>query len=114
MGIPPSFMNNAFGLLGMRGIPRPSYHTFTLLHKLGEIRLATDDGPALATRRSDGSTAIMLWNLIPQPAGQRTSTGDPSLQTGAQYSGEGTAREFVLAFENVHRHAKGRITRVDE
>jgi xylan 1,4-beta-xylosidase len=114
LGVPQSFMNNTFGLLGMRGIPRPSYHTFVLLRKLGDTRLAADDGPVLATRRSDGAIAILVWNLIPQPIGQRTATGDPSLQTGAQYSGEGTARNFVLAFEGVHTHLKGHITRVDE
>jgi len=114
LGVPQSFMNNAFGLLGMRGVPRPSYHTFVLLHQLGDTRLASDEGPILATRRSDGSIAILIWNLTPQPPGQRTSTGDPSLQTGAQYSGLGTAREFVLAFQNARAHLKGRITRVDE
>jgi hypothetical protein len=33
---------------------------------------------------------------------------------GCKYSGEGTAREFVLAFESVHGHLKRRITRVNE
>lgn len=114
MGIPKPFMNSAFGLLGMRGIPRPSYHTFTLLHRLGEVELKTGDSPVLATRRGDGSIAILVWNLVPQPPGQHTSTGDPALQTGVQYSNEGKPREFVLVFEGEHRRLKGQITRVDE
>ena len=114
MGVPRAFMNNAFGLLGMRGIPRPSYHTFTLLHKLGENELKTGEGPVLATTRKDGSIAILLWNLIPQPPGQHTSMGDPTAQTGVQYTSKGTAKEFVLAVEGEHRHLKAQITRVDE
>jgi xylan 1,4-beta-xylosidase len=37
---------------------------------LGETRLAAE-GPALASRRADGSTAVLVWNLadVPQPSG---------------------------------------------
>jgi len=51
LGIPKGFLNAGFGLLGMRGVPRPSFHTFALLHKLGDVQLKTGDGPVLATRR---------------------------------------------------------------
>ncbi|MGO9936641.1 MAG: GH39 family glycosyl hydrolase [Terracidiphilus sp.] len=114
LGIPRQFLNNVFGLIGMRGIPRPSYHTFTLLHKLGESQLKTGEGPVLATKRTDGSMAVLLWNLIPQPPGQHSAQGDPALQTGAQYATEGATKEFVLVFEGEHKHLKGQITRVDE
>jgi len=84
------------------------------LHKLGDSRWQSGDGPVLVTERTDGSIAILLWNLIPLSPGQRTSTGDPTLQTGVQYSSEGATKEFVLAFEGERRHLKGKITRVDE
>jgi xylan 1,4-beta-xylosidase len=114
LGVPRSFMNNSFGLIGMRGVPRPSYHTFTLLHKLGEIQLKTGEGPLLATKRNDGSVAILVWNLVPQPPGKHTATGDPSLQTGVQYKEVGMSREFVLTFHGEHRRLKGQVTRVDD
>ena len=54
-GVPSGIFNGTFGMLDQWGIARPSLHTFSLLHKLGENRLRTSDGPVLATRRADGS-----------------------------------------------------------
>lgn len=51
-----------YGLIAERGIPKPSFNAFALLHKLGEQRLAAGDGPVLATRRADGSLVLALWN----------------------------------------------------
>lgn len=114
LGVPKSFLNAGYGLLGMRGVPRPSFHAFELLHKLGETQLETGDGPVLATRRKDGSLAILVWNLMPQPPGQRSASGDPMLQTSAQYEQRGEAQNLVLALEGGHSHRRARITRVDE
>ena len=114
LGIPKTFMNSSFGLIGLRGIPRPSFHTFTLLHRLGDAEVSTTDGPVLATRRADGSLSIMVWNLIPEPPGKRSATGDPTVQTTAEYANEGNVKHIVLKFADVHHHFKGRITRVDE
>lgn len=54
----------------VRGIPRPAYNAYRLLHALGTRRVRAD-GPALATRRDDGSMAALVWNLaeVSQPAG---------------------------------------------
>ena len=68
----------------VRGIPRPSYNTYRLLHALGEHRLAAE-GPALASRRNDGSMAALVWNLaevsqaagIPGANAKRDVTGSP-------------------------------------
>lgn len=54
----------------MNEIPRPSYNTYRLLHALGDRRIAST-GPVLASRRSDGSFAALVWNLaeVVQPGG---------------------------------------------
>jgi xylan 1,4-beta-xylosidase len=54
-----------FGLIGPGGIRKPGFTAFSLLHRLGNRRIAVDGGGALATRRDDGSLAIALWNLAP-------------------------------------------------
>ncbi len=51
-----------FGLLAAGGIPKPAFNAFTLLHELGEQRLANDAAQTLVTRRSDGSLVVALWN----------------------------------------------------
>src|SRR6185312_9497451 len=51
--------------LAKHQIESSSLHAFNFLHRLGDLQLQTSEGPVLATRRSDGSVAILVWNLIP-------------------------------------------------
>jgi len=113
LGIPRTFLNGNFGLVGMRGVPRPSFHTFALLHRLGDAQLTSDDGPVLATRRKDGSVAVLVWNLVPQDPKQRTSMGDPTVQTGGTFATQGDSKEFTLQLQGEHKHGRVNINRVD-
>jgi len=59
-----------FGILAERGIPKPAFNDFALLHRLGDLRLDVKSDSALVTRRKDGSLAIAVWNLfLPEQAG---------------------------------------------
>jgi xylan 1,4-beta-xylosidase len=98
----------------MRGVPRPSFHTFALLHKLGDVQLENGDGPVLATKRKDGTLAVLVWNLIPRPPGQRSATGDPLVQNAGQEEHKGEPLSLTLALDGAHSHSHVRITRVDE
>ena len=51
-----------YGLIAERNIPKPAFHAFALLHKLGERRLDVSSENALVTQRSDGTVAAALWN----------------------------------------------------
>jgi xylan 1,4-beta-xylosidase len=113
LGIPRTFLNKNFGLIGMRGVPRPSFNTFALLHRLGDAHLTSDDGPVLATLRSDGSLAVLVWNLVPQDPKQRTSMGDPLAQTGGTFATLGESKEFTLQLRDGHKRGRVSITRVD-
>jgi xylan 1,4-beta-xylosidase len=53
-----------FGILAERGIPKPAFNDFALLHKLGETRLDVGSDSVLATRRKDGSLVLAVWNLF--------------------------------------------------
>ncbi|WP_263417413.1 GH39 family glycosyl hydrolase [Terriglobus albidus] len=67
-----------FGLIAERGIPKPAFNAFVLLHKLGDQRLELDDDSddVIATKTKSGRLAIAVWNYAP-PAG-----------TGASYTKE--------------------------
>jgi xylan 1,4-beta-xylosidase len=54
----------------IQGIALPGFNAYKMLHALGHIQLAAD-GPALASRRADGSLAALVWNLAEatQPSG---------------------------------------------
>ncbi len=54
-----------FGLLAERGIPKPAYNAFRLLHGLGDERLTLASESALATRRKDGTLVVAAWNMAP-------------------------------------------------
>ncbi len=77
-----------FGLVAEDGIPKPALNAFAMLHRLGDRRIPVDSDSALATRRSDGSIVIALWNYAP-PVG-----------TGAVYTpppaNPGPSRTFTL------------------
>jgi xylan 1,4-beta-xylosidase len=111
-GVPRGIFNTTFGLLDQWGIARPSFHAFVLLHKLGQTLLSTDDGPILATRREDGSVAILLWNLIPAQAGG-IANGNPMAATGGANDLKGAARRFHLKLSGLGRSATVAVTEVN-
>ena len=92
--IPKPFEGN-FGLRAKGGINKPSYYAFSLLHQLGEKRLANPSHDVLVTQRSDGSLAIALWNLV-----------DPGRS--------GKTSKYVIALKNISPAARVSISTVDD
>lgn len=86
LGVPDYMLkegDNGWATL-FRGIARPSFNTYKLLHALGDEQLATK-GPSLASRREGGKVAALVWNLaeaqqaagIPGATSTRTVVGAP-------------------------------------
>lgn len=60
-----------FGLIAERGLPKPSFNAFKLLHHLGSERIPVDSDNVIVTRRIDGSLVIAIWNpVLPGQQGQ--------------------------------------------
>jgi len=57
--------HGGFGLMAAGGIPKPSYVSFELLHRLGQTRLANSADNILVTMDKQGHTVVALWNLVP-------------------------------------------------
>jgi xylan 1,4-beta-xylosidase len=91
--IPQPFEGH-FGLRAEGGINKPSYYDFSLLHRLGDRRIANSNPNVIVTRRDDRTLAIAVWNLV-----------DPDKT--------GTEKKFRLLFENVPNGASVKISRVD-
>jgi xylan 1,4-beta-xylosidase len=66
------------------------------------------------TTGSDGSLAILAWNLIPRAPGRRSSMGDPLTQTGAQYEHEGESMQLSLVLEGTGPRHSALVSRVDD
>jgi len=81
-GIVKSPFYGGFGLIAERGIPKPSFNAFALLHKLGNHLIPVASDHALVTKRDDGTLVIALWNdAEPDPRRVADSVGD---QNGEQ------------------------------
>lgn len=93
-GVVKKPFHGGFGLIAAGGIRKPSYNGFALLHRLGDQRIEIASANILATRRSDGTLVLAVWNLV-----------DPGTQ--------GPPRSFQFEFRNVKPVSKVFLTRLD-
>lgn len=99
-GIAQEIFYGGYGMIAMRRIPKPSFHAFTLLHRLGSEKYSAGDGSALATRRADNSVAILVWNLTPRDMHGKPESGNPL--------------SLRLVIEGLGHRNKLAVTRVDD
>ena len=64
-GVPKKPFYGGYGLVAVGNIPKASYNAFKLLHLLGTERIDIKSSNALATKRTNGSLAIAVWNYAP-------------------------------------------------
>jgi xylan 1,4-beta-xylosidase len=94
-----------FGLVAEDGIPKPALNAFAMLHQLGDRRIKLDSDSALATRRSDGSIAIALWNYAPPFGTGATYTPPPAIL--------GPSRTFTIKLAGLAPNAPLQLWRLD-
>ena len=104
-GIVKTPFYGGFGLIAERSIPKPAFNAFTLLHRLGNERLAIDSDSALATRTADGHLVLALWNYAP-PDGVGPVYHGPAV-------GDRPLKHFSLQIEGVPANAAVSLSRVD-
>ena len=83
-----------YGLVAERGIPKPAFDAFKILHELGDERIPESSEDVMVTRRKDGTLVIAAWNYF-----------DPGVQ--------GTAKTFALVLRGIADGARATIQRVD-
>ena len=93
-GVARTPFDGGFGLIALGGIKKPSYYGYSLLHQLGEKRIANAADNVLVTRSEDGGLAIAVWNLV--------DPGD-----------KGASKTVRLNFEGVPDDAAITISQVD-
>jgi xylan 1,4-beta-xylosidase len=89
--------DGGFGLIAAGRIKKPSFYDFTLLHRLGDQRIANSADNLLVTRRKDGSLVVAAWNLV--ELDKATQASPVTLR---------------LTFKGVSPNASATIRRVDE
>jgi xylan 1,4-beta-xylosidase len=95
-----------FGLIAADHIPKPVFNVFTILHKLGDRRIASDSDSALITETGSGALAIALWDYAP-PTGMGSKYIMPSGPAGPP-------KTFDLDFKGVPASATVEVWRVDD
>ena len=104
-GIVRSPFYGGFGLIAADHIPKPTLNIFTILHKLGDRRIASASYSILVTTSKSG-LAIALWNYAPP-----TGTGP----TYTMPSGNAVpAKIFDVELRNTTPNASVELWRVDE
>ncbi|CAN7587419.1 glycosyl hydrolase [Phenylobacterium sp. LjRoot219] len=83
--------DNGWGMMSQRGVVRPAFNTFKLLHRLGHQQLASE-GPALASRTKGGGAAVLVWNL----AEAQQASGIPGASNERKVVGEAKRLEVTL------------------
>lgn len=112
-GVPNGIFNRGFGLTAQEGIERPSLHAFDFLHRLGEVRVRSDEGSILATKRADGSLAILIWNLVPNQSPRDFANGNPMVQ-GSGGTGSNKLRKTMhLKIKGWRGHNSVKVSRVN-
>jgi len=94
-----------FGLIAADHIPKPTLNIFTILHKLGDRRIASDSDSSLVTETQSGGLAIALWNYAP-PTGTGASYTMPASPAGPE-------KTFDLEFTN-GSNGTAEVWRVDD
>jgi xylan 1,4-beta-xylosidase len=112
LGVPAGIFNTTFGLIDQWGIARPSLHAFTFLHRLGDKRLQTDDGPILATEGADGSKCVLLWNLIPASK-NGVASGNPLASGAGGHNEVGEPRAFHLKLNGLGGQKTVQVHQID-
>jgi xylan 1,4-beta-xylosidase len=86
-----------YGLIAERGLPKPSFNAFKLLHRLGSQRMENKSDSALVTRRDDGTLVMAVWNLfLPE------ETGSPKKVTIRLKNRSMHQRAFVYRLDSTH------------
>jgi len=76
-----------------------------MLHKLGDVQLPLKTDSALATRRSDGTVVLALWNYTP-PLGD-TADYTPGVPTGP-------GKHFDVDVKHLGNASQATVWRLDE
>ncbi|GAE91969.1 beta-xylosidase [Gracilibacillus boraciitolerans JCM 21714] len=61
--VPRSQFHGGFGLMGLGGIKKPTYHLFAFFNRLGSKMLYRDD-QLIVTEKQNGNLAVIVWNLV--------------------------------------------------
>ncbi len=109
-GIVKTPFYGGYGLIAERGIPKPAFLAFALLHTLGDTRLPM---PAtikdmLVTRRADGTLVLAAWNMAEPPGSsvsEKTITialpGEPATATATIRRVDGAHGDTLSAWKRM-------------
>jgi xylan 1,4-beta-xylosidase len=104
-GVIRSPFYGGFGLIAEDDIPKASLNVFSLLHKLGNVRLDAAEPSALITRTPAGDLAIALWNYSPPDGTGPRYTPPPATRP---------LRTFDLMIRGISPAARAMLWRVDD
>jgi xylan 1,4-beta-xylosidase len=111
--------HGGFGLVTVQGLKKPAYHGYWFLSRLGPVELASGSTFA-ATRRADGSLAVLLWNYCHYRenahSGAMANSGAPATNerpSGYELFAPGSPRHFRVTVSGLEGTARVESRRFD-
>jgi len=95
-GVVSDPFHGGFGLIAEDNIKKPSFYGFSLLHELGDQRLANKADDLIVTRTKDGTIVVAAWNLV-----------------DLDHAAQGTPKSVRLEFAGVAPDSEVTIQRTD-
>jgi xylan 1,4-beta-xylosidase len=90
-----------YGLIAEGHIPKASFNAFAMFHRLGAERIPAPAPWVLATRRTDGSLALAVWNYAPPQATAFATTSAQNFEI--DFSGWKGARSARVQYLDADR-----------
>jgi xylan 1,4-beta-xylosidase len=96
-GVVKTPLYGGFGLIASGSIPKPAFNAFKLLHRLGAQRIEVPSDHVLATRNTDGSLVLAVWNYAPPE-----QHGDAPVTITLQLKNGKASRALVSRVDSTH------------
>lgn len=108
-GAGDSLWHGGFGLLNLQGLPKPSFHAYRFLHRLGERLIAQGPGYAVTRHRSGGAVTL-LYHYPPEAA--QTPPLCKTVDRACAFLRRGRPRRVELRLRGLRPLASFRVERV--
>lgn len=100
VGAGPTAFHGGFGLLTLQGIPKPTFHAYSFLNKLGHEELARN-GSMIITRTDDGKLNGLFYNYPEDYKGTVPMSVYPDQTVAQEVQATGSDQEFKMVIEQV-------------
>jgi xylan 1,4-beta-xylosidase len=108
-----SVFYGGFGMFSFQGVPKPTYHAYRFLNRLGDGELARCEG-CIVTKDRTGAVSALLYNYPDEVRGSIPIAYYPDREKAEKVQRTGSAKRFDLRIEHLEPGARFLVETLDE